>query len=221
MGNAELTNSLQRVPDLPDPRLDWPGWGWWLGLVGVIGSLLLIIWPEIPLLSWGCRIGLLALLVIVAPCLLVFGRHAYRCARVAVARAKEYPAIAESLEDSIEERERAYSLISQLRLVLTSRDVFDLAYCFLSNGQAFLAVRIEKHDELGQGAMLKVVAETGQLLGTFAVVKVETEYYIARAQGQVDPLWMGYMKQTGAAHSEPPVGAVAVRIMETGDRDEP
>ena len=203
---------------IPNPVFSWPPSGWWFTFIGaMIGSALFVV-PSSIELSFPKRL-LVCVVLILTPAIVFVLRHVWRRNRAFIRRARAYGALVTSLDESNFELDRANSAIKELVLERQERNSFRIAYGFVLDGKPIIALERKRGVRLKVGDSLTVIASDLGVLGTFEVIDDAGKQYRARSTGPMDALWLGSMKQAGAAHSEPPILAVAIRLSVEEDGD--
>lgn len=238
MPDAMTAPTHQRIPD---PVFSWPPSGWWFTAIGaLIGSALFVVpsLAEWPLLRRLLIFGLLILFAAALPVLVHLGRRNRAVAR----RARGYNAVVTSLDETKSELDRAKdeakseldrakdeanseldranSVIDALVLERQERNSFRIAYCYVYDDKPMIALERKRGVRLKVGDSLTVIAPDLGALGTFEVIDDAGKQCRARSSGPINALWHGSMKQVGAARSEPPIRALAMRLSVEEDADD-
>ncbi len=199
------------------PPLYWPTSGWWLTAFGALIGALLLLFPNSTGLSLAERIELCFLLAI-APAIFVASVHGFRLARVFISRARQYAELHRVIYDLKKERDRAFGAVNALVREREEERAFRIAHCYYYQSTPMIVLQRKRGLRANVGDSLTVVdRDTGRALGLFRVTDDGGDGYQAKGTEDIDPLWLGYMVQSGTAHSAPPPGALAILLNPTGD----
>jgi hypothetical protein len=204
---------------IADPVLRWPPSGWWFTIIGALIGAALLLAPDSIRLSFPKRLLVCVALILTPAVVLVLG-HICRRDRAFVRRARAYGALVTSLDEANVGLDRANSVINELVLERQERNSFRIAYCCVLEGKPMIALERKRGVRLKVGDSLTVIAPDLGALGTFEVIDDAGKQCRALSAGPMNALWLGNMKRAGAAHSEPPLLALAMRFSVEEDGDD-
>jgi len=191
------------------PQLRWPISGWWFTVVGAIAGLAILMFPSLSLLNDIPRF-FVCLILIILPVAFILLSHIARCIRVCIKRASRFEQQSleiRSLKERLGAAQRALAVILQQR---HKQNTFEIAYCYAFNHKTLIALRKKQGRKPTVGASVTVIDQgNGALMGEFRVYRDSGKHFTCELVGYIDVLWLGYVKQHGAGHSEPPPEAVA------------
>ncbi|HEY0766261.1 MAG TPA: hypothetical protein VGD61_28020 [Pyrinomonadaceae bacterium] len=193
-------------------RAEWPVWsvpkfGWWAGAYSIAFTVVGFFYAFFTAQHHPFRALIVALLL---PLVAIVFEHVARCAATIYRRFAQY-------ENLLEVIQRArYALIeSRQQLAVSEAVVGDLLVAFAKieielvqvyGGVVFLTLRPKKRMTLHIGHKVRVIDFTdGKLMGTFEITQIAP--YRAKALGDLNPVWSGYLHQAGAESSAPPNSA--------------
>jgi len=212
--------SDSKIDEIALPSFKRPDSGWWFTTIGAIVAIALIIAPKSVNFSLAARITLV-LVFIFLPAVWASLAFAVSSFTQMVRRSFAYPRVYETVSSITMELEQSKLLINALMLERENHRSLTVAYCFMFRDSACISLNRKRGFRVKTGDRCTVVdQENGQVLGRFVVIEVRPESYIARAEDHVDPIWLGYMRQAGTAHSSAPPNAAAIFIQLIGESDD-
>lgn len=214
--NAELAS---RLP--PHGRPEWVARdsGWWLTALGVVLGLLVVLLPQVTGAQspWWLR-GLLA---IAAFAFLHFLLRLVYWAGLFSLRWRKgaaYDVLHTNWEAARNELAEARNTI---RRYAAAASPYELDRVQVLRDRLYLLIRKKRGPALTPGMHFAVLdTSTFSLMGKFVITEIRTGVYVARDDGYVSPVWIGYIKHTGRTECAPPPGSVAVLIPPEESDDE-
>jgi len=193
-------------------RAEWPVWsvpkfGWWASAYSIAFTVVGFFYAFFTAQHHPFRALIVALLL---PLVAIAFELVVRCAATIYRRFAQY-------ENLLQVIQRArYALIeSRQQLAVSEAVVGDLLVAFakieielvqMFGGVVFLTLKPKKRMTLQIGHRVRVIDFTdGKVMGTFEITQIAP--YRARALGDLNPVWSGYLHQAGAESSAPPNSA--------------
>jgi hypothetical protein len=210
--NAVGSSGLS-VEDVLPARTEWPGWsmpkfGWWAGAYSVAFTIVGFFYFALTDQRHPWRALIAAFLL---PPVAVGCEYVGRCAATVYRRFAQYELLLDVIRlakyevaQSREQLSISESLVRDL-LVAFGRIEIDLVQVF--GGSVFLTLKPKKSMKVDIGNRVRVIDLTdGKAMGTFQITQI-TPVCLAKALGDLNPLWSGYLHQAGAESSAPPNSA--------------
>ena len=205
-------------PELKIPRYSWPTSGWWATIVGTLIGGIVFLAPdtiELPILS---RVLLFLAIAILPAAMILIGTWFHRLL-VFYRRATNYESAILAFSDIQTELDKNSQLTNLLLQERQSTRAFKIEHAYLYNSVAYIALNKKPGFTADPGDILTVVDQSnGKHLGDFEVTELKPKHYIARALGDIDALWMGYIVQNGASPSAPPPESLAIKFQKNDDQ---
>ena len=219
-----LSQTLSRSPELlpseyylmvqPPTKINWPIWNWptsgWA--FTVLGSLLgglLLAFPTVTTLEVRYRIVLLIILAIL-PVVVLACVHALNICSTFFRRGTEYITLLGLIDEYSTELNNSNQIVSGFLAERQEKRSLTIDYCYFYEPNAIVVLHKKRGFSVDVGDILTVVdTDEGRLLGTIEITVVNSNGYTAKIIGDVDALWMGHIRNTGAGHSYPPPTALA------------
>jgi|GEM_PF-5656257 len=203
-------SSLDELIQLSErPKLRWPRLATVVTAIGALAGVSVFVFPKLAELAFGHRLAILACLI-VFPALCVAASFVWRWVAALWRRCRAYQALLNHVLELRAWLQRSQAFSQQLLEHEQGLVAGSIQYCFDFDGKVLIA--IEKSEGLGisVGDKVVVVSAEGIVMGEFEVVEDRDDHYRCELAGLMEPVWHGLVKQAGAAHSEPPPGALAV-----------
>jgi hypothetical protein len=183
------------------PKFGW----WWAGAYGVALTAVGFFYTVFTAQHHPWR-ALIAVLVL--PLFAVAGDYIVRCAATMYRRFAQYEVLVDLIFRASYERDDlkqqlaiSESLVSDL-LVTFARIEIQLVQVF--RGDLFVRLKPKRNMKLQIGNRVRVIdVRDGKAMGTFEITETEPAY-LGKALGDLNSLWLGYLRQTGTESSGPP-----------------
>lgn len=203
------------------PKFKWPTVGWVATIVAALVALSLFLFPEATRFPLYCRFGAV-IGVLLLPTLLIGSVYAIRVAGVFCRRALCYHVLLGRIEILKQELDSTQLFTRLLVEERQGRNVFQIDYCYAYDMRIFIALKKKRGAKIAAEAFISVVdRKTGSTKGEFTVSEVHNTHYLCEKAGFMDAVWLGYVKQQGTNHSEPPPDVLAFAWpITTGDQDD-
>ena len=212
MGNrADPTHPESLPPELAWPRLEWRN-EMWLALIPMLLAFLIFFWPELAAQeSLHCLRLAVGIPMLLAPIWVPLLTWLFKAGAVLCRRVRSYPTLyrhARSETDRLDEMRRYLFTIA--RGISNSRS-FEISRARWYDSRLFIVFTKSKSSTLNQGDTLVAVhTEDGRAMGVFEVTEVRDHEYYAVGTSNIDPLWLGYVRQHGETRTMPYMAAVHV-----------
>jgi hypothetical protein len=209
---ANLTTSkvVSPMPKAEWPRLTWRDSGWWMTAIGATMTAVLVIWPSIVEFGILQRALLVALVFTVVPLLTLLAIYVCKFAVAAAKKACSYDRIYQSLIAAEDRALKAQELVLRLQEVADIMS-FQISKVQLYDDCLYIIIHRVPRSNLEKGLTLCVIdTRQGGVMGEFELSEIGPSDYTARCTGFVDPLWLGYVRQTGKSECSPPPDTVAI-----------
>ena len=190
--------------ELLPPELDRPRWEWWGNIWGsvvqVVLAFLVFFFPNLVGIDESLQplrliIGIpILLLPILGPTLLWL----FKAGVVTYKRARYYPTLRHRTRRDEDDLARANQTIFAFLQNATSGQVYalDRAWYDRNTDQLFIVLEKNGTHDLTRGDSVAVLHTSGtRYMGLFEVTEVRAQEYYARGVTNVDPLWMGQMRE--------------------------
>lgn len=210
---------MEKPPTYPWPVWKWPESGWVWTVLGSIIAILVLAFPDLTKLTGRQRFEIAATAVL-ATSGYVLLRYVGRVATTAVCRALAFDRLSYLHDATAAELRRTKRLASDLIRERESLREFRILYTFVHEEAPYIALARKPGIKLVIGQRLVVADPDGSFRGAFDVVEERAREYLARCAAGMDPVWLGYARLAGAAHSEAPVGATAILLATNGEKDD-
>lgn len=202
---------------IDDATFKWPTAAWLLTAFSALIAAFLLLVPDATRLSLSVRATLCILLLIV-PVILFASRHGFRLLCIFIARGHQYPELHSAMANLQNERDRAFAVVTALINERQNARALRISYCYYYESTPIIALKRKQGLRAKVGDILTVVdRETGRPLGKFRISDDGGDHYLAKGAEDIDPLWLGYIVQSGNTHSAPPPDALAILLDSTGD----
>ncbi|MBI1311935.1 hypothetical protein GC176_11635 [bacterium] len=198
-------------PDYHDyPKLLTPTAGGVATAIGTVLGVVVFLRPETGSWELSTRIGV-AIGVAIVPFALWGVSHLWRCTLVRTERLRDYDALHEAHRQASESLQQATDTISLLMRERQEVRTLRINYCYTYDSKVLMSLRRKAGFKPEVGSAVIVLGRNdGQVYGHFRITEDNGESYTATAQGNIDPLWKGYIVQNGAGRSEAPPESIAV-----------
>ena len=207
-------------------KADWPKWtwresGWYFGVASALFGIYVFLYPPLETESVLRRI-LIAVLFFIASSLFVhLIVHALKASIVAIKRVFWYRALFNLLEQKMQEATQAKETLLELLQQQTGIRLLEIDKVLYYNGTLYIVIEMEAGINLEIGSKLTVIDRTeGYIMGRFTVSQIRRKQYIAESTGEINALWLGYIRQTGRGETSPPPDTAAVYMSAIGGNDE-
>lgn len=193
--------------DVPS-RLSWPqrtvyDIAWWAGIFGTLFGVLTPFYSAFTALL----IAVLATPLIFAAIFLIKG------GRVAYMRIRDYPFLYQLTEDRTTALQEARNTVLSLSDELFGERTLEIEVVQYYNEKLHLRLKRSERLNLSVGSEIKIIdLSDGALMGTFEILQLLPNQYVARNTANVNALWLGYILEKGGVESLPPPNVVAVSI---------
>jgi hypothetical protein len=206
MVEVQSDHHLQSFPQPGHPQWMVRDTGWVLTAIGTVAAILLLLFPQVTQNHF--RFRLIALVIILAA--VAFLAVAIYCIRRVVClyrKSASYDDLYAHLLSTQSELEQARDTIRQY---ITANDPYELESVLLHRDQLFVVIRKKPGRAMPIGTRFAVVdTGNGSPMGVFAVTEIRKAAYHAQADGFVNPIWIGFIKQSGKSEYSPPPGTAA------------
>jgi hypothetical protein len=206
--NGDASPALTADETLPI-RAEWRGWprwqfGWWMaayGFIFTVGGFMYFALTD-QKHPWRALIAGLLLPVLLNACVFIG-----RSAETAYIRYAQYAHLLELIHNTKGDLDRTRQQLSATEslvrdlLVASRRIEIDLVQQI--NGHVFLTLKPKRSIRLQKGNRIQVVDFTdGAVMGTFQITEI-APVCLAKALGDLNPVWSGYIHQVGVESSRP------------------
>ena len=204
-------------PPLPWPKIRWR-WEFLLGLLPFLMGLVPLFIPDLSNAPIYQRYRIpIGVILLASPVAIPLAIWLVKIFSTLIRRGTKYSLAIESAEmrdaQLMELKASFYNLLMQA----TPYDVFEISMASFYKGDLFVAVRSTDGKKLTEGKMLTIVdTNDAMILGVFKVVQIRADDYFAQAEGIVDPVLAGYIRQQQETAMLPHVVALSFRA---GDRE--
>jgi hypothetical protein len=155
----------------------------------------------------------------IVPAAAIFISTFIRRTIVFLRRANTYQLALASISTLRAELDRNSQLTNMLLQERQNTRGLKIDHSYYYDSVAYIALNRKSGFSCAVGDILTVVDQTnGKHLGDFEITELRSRLYIARAVGEIDALWKGYIVQTGATHSAPPPDSLAIRFQLDNDK---
>jgi hypothetical protein len=205
---------------LPEPG--WPPWirrdsGWYFTLIGGIATVLLLLMPQLSGFDFAGRIAA-AIFVLVFTLLFSIWLCAANALQSGYCKLRAYDRLYTRYSTANEALSHATELNRRYAL---ERAQYELVQVLWYDETLFIQLRKKPGPPLELGAAVAVLDSTdGALMGRFRISEVKQREYIARADGYLNALWLGFVRQSKQSVSPPPPNTVAVIVPQQEQIDE-
>lgn len=183
------------------PDLKWPKWRWlraqWLGITGtVIGFVAFFVQgPDQPLLIRSLiTVAVLVLAIFILPALVWF----WGVATVACKRIRSYSQLHQRARRDSEALGWAMKQVFRLTQEVAADRIFELVKSRYYREKLYIVLKIKEDPKLSKGDILLVVHADDQILmGQFTVTEERSDGYYAVGTNNIDPVWLGQVRQAG------------------------
>jgi hypothetical protein len=150
--------------------------------------------------------------------LLPWGLHLFNRAAAVWRKGRAYDTLHSEWTSVKQELEHVRQAV---RHFISTRDTYQLELVQLHREQLFVIIRKKSGPPLPIGTQFAVF-DTGDysLMGRFAVTAIQSGQYHAQADGDVSPVWLGYVIGTGKTECSPPPRSAAIRVPTGESEDE-
>lgn len=200
-----VTNYLP--PPLEWPKLKWK-FEWWWAFISYVLAFIVFFFPQLPII-FKLIIGVLLLL---APFLAPILIWVWRKTKVAAKRVKFYPSLntraQQSVTDNLQLRRSYFDLIMHY----TDERRFEIITAGHINSKLIIAVRKRITPKVSRGDLFDVIhKEDGLLMGNFQVTEIRSQEIYATGISNIDPVWLGHVRQMGEVKLIPNLVAVYLK----------
>lgn len=208
VGSSDLSVTETLLARAEWPRWPMPKFSWWAGAYSVAFTIVGFFYFALTDQHHPWRALIAALLL---PLLPIGCEYVGRCAATIYRRFAQYEPLLDVIRQAkyevVQSRKQlsiSESLVRDL-LVAFGRIEIDLVQVF--GGGVFLTLKPKKTMKVEIGNRVRVIDLTdGKAMGTFQITQI-TPVCLAKALGDLNPLWSGYLHQAGAESSAPPNSA--------------
>ncbi|TWU61112.1 hypothetical protein V7x_54240 [Crateriforma conspicua] len=201
------------APELEYPKYQWPTSGWWFTIVGTLFGGIVFLAPnaiDMPILS---RV-LLFVAVAIAPAAVIFASTFLRRFVTFFRRGKNYEIALSNIAQLRDEISRGTQLTNLLLQERQNTRALQIEHGYYYDNYAYISLHRKKGFAVAVGDVLTVVDQTnGRNLGDFQITELKPKTYVGKATGDIDPLWLGYIVQTGTTPSAPPPDSLAIKFL--------
>jgi len=185
------------------PKIRWKS-EFWLALIPFLLGALGMFLPQCP--------KILAILLFFAPLYCPIVEYTYNLAKVGVQRVKHYPKTHLIAQQAIKNAEDCRIQYVQLAMGIDERKIFEISEATYSHSiEMYISLKKKRNPAVTPGDRFVVIDMSDQyLMGIFEVVDIQSQTIYAKAVGQLDSLWAGYVKQTVRMMSFPKMRAILV-----------
>ena len=198
----------------PPEKINWPVWnwpnsGWAFTVLGTLVGALLLAFPSVTQMEMQNRIVILIVLAIL-PVVIVAIVHALNVCSTFFRRGTEYLTLLGLIDEYSTELSNSNLIVNGFLAEREEKRSLTIDYCYFYEPNAVVVLHKKRGFSVNAGEVLTVVdTDDGRFLGTIEITVVNNNGYNAKIIGDVDPLWMGHIRDTGAGHSYPPPTALA------------
>ncbi|HEY0545160.1 MAG TPA: hypothetical protein VGC91_07170 [Pyrinomonadaceae bacterium] len=196
-------------------KADWPRWtwresSWWLTAIGAVIALLLILYPL--LISYPLWLRMLVgFASLLSPILILALIFSLKVATVALDRIHGYKQLYELSEQRTKEVAQAQETILYFLRELLGGRSFEIEKVQYYKDRLTLILKKKRGVTLEAGNEIRVIDTLeGVVMGIFEISEVRSKHYIARSQGSVNAVWLGYIHESGNAESSAPPDTAAI-----------
>ena len=200
------------------PKLRWPRWawrdsGWWLTVFGAVFAAVVFIQPAVSHHPLWLRLVICLGWFGVSSVLLLAAEHLLKLLSTVIDRSRAYDDLYDIAERQSQQIAKAQDTILELLSELTNGRRFEITKTLYYNNILYIEVRKNRNKRLEPGSRVRVIdIQDGGIMGLFQVTEVRSDGYRARAE-DVDPIWLGFVHQTGSAEASAPPNMVAFLIV--------
>lgn len=207
----EIDDLQQKKIDLP--IWEWPKSGWWLTAASLALGILAVFLKGFTDIKFLYQIALAIAIVALSPIAIKLVIHLGRLLATLIRRLIIFGQLLEELRQTTDNLIRTQETISFFRNNLLQTNFVEILRLQYFKQKLYLVVYRNQEKELEEGNKLVVLdTNDGLIMGYFNVTEVRRDEYIAEVNGSVDPLWMGYLRQTGESEMRVPANLVAILL---------
>lgn len=130
---------------------------------------------------------------------------------VSIRRAHNYPITLQKLAEARNATEKHKQLITRLLGERRRWLMFAISGAYVFEDRPLIHIEKKRGTTIGTADTFSVVDEnSGQHYGTFTYLESRREHYVAESNGDIDPLWHGYLRENPGTEMPVPPGMCAV-----------
>lgn len=198
------------------PELQWPKLKWQAKMlftvIPFLLSFLVFFYPPIANSDNLNQIRLaIGIPLFLAPILIPLVIWLIRASAVSFRRVKYYPKLYIFTFQEISELDQLKRNFFELATNISNNRIFEIIKAAYHQEKLFISVKKRADMELMLGDTLTVVhTEDGLLMGLFKITEIREIEYYAAGTSNIDPLWLGYIRQQGEGRINPYMAAISL-----------
>lgn len=198
-------------------ELRWPKFRWrvrvavWLTIVSAVITSVIFLCPD---LSAGRSVGyrvLLWILIIFSTFLLVAIPWFFTAGRTIVERVRWHPKLLETYNGERHELADMQKIVVDIVQNHIFARSFEIRKAAFTKGRLCILLARRSGYEMAAGYMVDVIdQEDNKFMGKFKVTELHENAYYAEEISNIDPVWLGYVRQQGETEVIPHMVAICI-----------
>lgn len=218
MQMREQTNRFYIVK----PRWHLPDSAWWFTVWGGVAALITFLFVSFSSVGLFARIIITAFAFLIAPLGVSIFSYGYKLLCYIRKRLSVYDDLYIDWLTLNERLSKANETVLSLGSSVERKNVLELKRVHFFRDKLHVFIKKRRGLSLEEGQLIVVIdISDGLTLGYFRVSEVRQSEYLAQQEDDsIDPLWLGFIKNTGESEMYPPAGSVGLLVSEDIDNND-